>query len=242
MTLRPTDAPQEKQETTPHVAGKKTEWRKFGLAAIVILGLVVVIAAITQQSSLISMQDKFLEFVVSAGAWGWILLIGIMILHAFIPFPLEFAAVAAGAIYGFWLGAALTWVGTLAGGALSFWLARWLGRPFVERNLSAKKSAWLATQSEDKGTIALLVSRLLPFISFTLISYAAGLTRVSWWAFLWTTGVGILPVLFLAVFYGSTMSEMPIELAIGIPIVALLFVLALYALARHKGWVRKSPH
>jgi uncharacterized membrane protein YdjX (TVP38/TMEM64 family) len=234
--------PLEKPEKAQAPAGKKTEWHKLGLAIIAVVIIVIIVAVLTQQFSLATMQDKFVEFVARAGAWGWLLLISIMILHAFIPFPMEFAAVAAGATYGFWLGSLLTWVGTLAGGALSFWLARWLGRPFVERNLSGKKRDWLATQSEDKGTIALLVSRFLPFISFTLISYAAGLTRISWWAFLWTTGVGILPVLFLAVFYGSSMSEMPIQMAIGIPVVALLLVLALYMIARKKGWINKSPH
>ena len=42
-------------------------------------------------------------------------------------------------------------------------------------------------------------------VSFNLINYAAGLTSVSWWTFLWTTGLGIAPLTFLMVFAGQQM-------------------------------------
>lgn len=218
------------------------EWKKrafllVAFAFVAILGIIIL-----KQTDLAAHQEQFLTLVDQAGPWGWLVLIAIMILHAFVPFPLEFAAVAAGATYGFWLGSLLTWIGTLAGGALSFALARWLGRPFIERTLNDKKRAWLASQSQIKGALALLISRLLPFVSFTLISYAAGLTRVSWWTFLWTTGIGILPVLFIAVFYGANMSEMPMELAIAIPLAVLAVVIILYIVARKRGWINSSVH
>ena len=37
-------------------------------------------------------------------------------------------------------------------------------------------------------------ARLVPVISFNLINYAAGILHVSWWRFLWTTSLGILPI------------------------------------------------
>jgi uncharacterized membrane protein YdjX (TVP38/TMEM64 family) len=40
----------------------------------------------------------------------------------------------------------------------------------------------------------LLASRFVPIIAFNLINYAAGLSKVTWWQFLWTTGIGILPL------------------------------------------------
>ena len=46
------------------------------------------------------------------------------------------------------------------------------------------------------------MGRLIPVISFNLINYAAGLTRISWWTFAWATGVGILPLTVLMVVMG----------------------------------------
>jgi uncharacterized membrane protein YdjX (TVP38/TMEM64 family) len=48
-------------------------------------------------------------------------------------------------------------------------------------------------------------------IAFNLINYAAGLTKVSWWTFLWTTGVGILPLTALMVYMGSHMRSLSWE-------------------------------
>ena len=42
-------------------------------------------------------------------------------------------------------------------------------------------------------------------ISFNLINWAAGLTRMSWWTFTWATGLGILPMTALMVYLGDRM-------------------------------------
>ncbi|NOZ33472.1 MAG: TVP38/TMEM64 family protein, partial [Alphaproteobacteria bacterium] len=182
-------------------------------------------------------QTQFSLWIENAGPWGWALLIALMVAHSFIPFPLEFAAVAAGAIYGFWLGSLLTWFGALLGGMLSFWLARWLGKPFLDRVLNDRQSAWLEARSREQGAIALLISRFLPFISFTLLSYAAGLTAVSWWTFIWTTSIGMLPLTAVAVYYGANIDVMRTEWVIAIPVVAIIAVVVLHLVARRKGWI-----
>ncbi len=43
----------------------------------------------------------------------------------------------------------------------------------------------------------------MPLISFNVINYAAGLTPISWRTFLWTTGLGILPITTLLVVSGD---------------------------------------
>jgi len=49
------------------------------------------------------------------------------------------------------------------------------------------------------------VSRLLPFISFDVVSYAAGLTSLSLWRFALATLAGILPTSFLLAHFGGEM-------------------------------------
>lgn len=50
------------------------------------------------------------------------------------------------------------------------------------------------------------VSRLLPFISFDIVSYAAGLTVLSFWRFALATLAGIVPMSFLLAHFGEEIS------------------------------------
>jgi uncharacterized membrane protein YdjX (TVP38/TMEM64 family) len=43
-------------------------------------------------------------------------------------------------------------------------------------------------------------------ISFNLINYAAGVLEVGWWRFLWTTGLGILPITVASVALGDQLT------------------------------------
>jgi mono/diheme cytochrome c family protein/rhodanese-related sulfurtransferase len=58
------------------------------------------------------------------------------------------------------------------------------------------------------GWQVVLVARFIPVIAFNLINYAAGLTRLTWWQFTWTTGVGILPLTILMVVMGDNVESL----------------------------------
>jgi len=49
----------------------------------------------------------------------------------------------------------------------------------------------------------------LSLISFNLINYGAGLTKISWWTFTWTTGIGILPITIIMVTIGNNFKMFP---------------------------------
>jgi uncharacterized membrane protein YdjX (TVP38/TMEM64 family) len=42
------------------------------------------------------------------------------------------------------------------------------------------------------------------------MNYVAGLAPVSWWTFLWTTGLGILPMTILMVWAGERIDKVPL--------------------------------
>jgi uncharacterized membrane protein YdjX (TVP38/TMEM64 family) len=62
-----------------------------------------------------------------------------------------------------------------------------------------------------RGGAVVLIARFIPVIAFNLVNYAAGLTRLSWWTFAWTTGVGILPVTVLMVMMGDNIDTLAWE-------------------------------
>ena len=145
----------------------------------------------------------------SWGSWGVLGSIALMVVHSFVPFPAEIVACANGMIYGPLWGTVITWIGAMLGAAAAFGLARLLGWPFVRRILSAEHRERLAAWSSQRGAAALLISRLIPVIAFNLINYAAGLAGISWWTFLWTTGLGILPLTALFTIMGDRLLTLP---------------------------------
>lgn len=153
-----------------------------------------------------SIQD-FIDTIRSWGVYGIAASIALMVLHSFIPFPAELLACANGMIYGPYLGTLITWVGAMLGASLAFGLARRLGRPFAERMIEKRNWGEIDAWTERHGWQPLLISRFIPIIAFNLINYAAGLSRVTWWEFLWTTGIGILPLTALMVTLGDNIDS-----------------------------------
>ncbi|HLI12529.1 MAG TPA: TVP38/TMEM64 family protein [Alphaproteobacteria bacterium] len=137
------------------------------------------------------------------GAWGVLVSIGLMVAHSFLPFPAEVVALANGMLYGPLWGSAVTWTGAMLGALVAFGLTRLLGRPFVALMLPATQRQRLDEWTRHYGAGLIFVARLVPVIAFNLINYAAGLTRVSWWAFIWSTGLGILPLTILMAVLGD---------------------------------------
>jgi uncharacterized membrane protein YdjX (TVP38/TMEM64 family) len=142
------------------------------------------------------------EWLKAAGIAGPFLLMGIMCGAIVIsPIPSMPLVVAAGMCYGPWLGAFYSSVGALAGSALAFLLARTLGRDFVLRATGGERL--LAEYPARMLPRVVFITRLVPFISFDVVSYAAGLTPMRIRPFLVATYLGMLPLTVLYASMGS---------------------------------------
>ena len=146
------------------------------------------------------------ERVAQMGTWGPLLVIGLMVLAIVVsPIPSGPIAVAAGAAYGHTWGTLYVLLGAEIGALAAFGMARLLGREVVQRWFGDRLSVGLlGSQTALMGVV--LVSRLLPFISFDIVSYAAGLTALSLWRFAVATFLGIVPASFLLAHFGSEMA------------------------------------
>jgi uncharacterized membrane protein YdjX (TVP38/TMEM64 family) len=81
-----------------------------------------------------------------------------------------------------------------------------LGRAALYRWFGERLSAGLIG-SQNALTAIVFISRLLPFVSFDLVSYAAGLTLLSLWRFALATLAGIIPASFLLAHFGREMTN-----------------------------------
>ena len=150
--------------------------------------------------------ERLEDYIRASGPWGVVISIGVMVAHSFVPFPAEFVAIANGMIYGPLLGTLITWTGAMLGAFLAFGLARKLGYGYINRKLREKNRKKIQQWVKNNGGTAILVSRLIPVISFNLINYIAGLSNISVWTFFWTTSIGILPLTIIMVTMGSSIS------------------------------------
>lgn len=209
----------------------------LALGALILAIVLVAVGYFLIWGGELSIQ-QFVETLRSWGMWGVLGSVGLMMIHSFIPFPAELLACANGMVYGPVWGTVITWIGAMIGAVIAFALARRLGRPFVERMVAQRDWHVLDDWAAKKGWRVVLIARFVPVIAFNLINYAAGLIRLSWWQFLWTTGVGILPLTVLMVLMGDNIESLGWESWTLLLITALLLWLVLYRRLKHQPTLR----
>lgn len=151
--------------------------------------------------------ESIRDLIAGYGPWGPLAAIVLYVLHSFVPFPAQVLTLAIGAVFGPVWGTVVAWVAAMAGALVAFCVARLGGRPLAERFMPAAQLARFDYWVERYGTTALLILRFMPVVPFNLINYAAGLTPVSLGTFLWTTGVGILPITLLSVLAADQLAQ-----------------------------------
>ena len=172
------------------------------------------------------------------GAWAPLASIGLMIIHSFLPFPLEILAIANGLVFGLWGGICVTWVSMVLASWVGYAVAR-LSRPLVLRLVSGERLARVEGWVANHSALELLAVRLVPVFSFNLLNLGLGLLRVPLWRFTWTTAMGIIPNVVLAVLAGQLLTVGPWAWAI-IGGVIVAFGAYYYARGRRRKYEKGS--
>jgi uncharacterized membrane protein YdjX (TVP38/TMEM64 family) len=203
------------------------------LAAMAVLGLAALgvwwfVPSVLVEFQRLMERETLEALVARAGIWGPVLIIGLMTVAVVAsPIPSAPIALAAGAAYGHIWGTVQVMLGAELGALIAFGLARTLGRDAVRRLLGDRVDAGLLG-SQNALTWTVFASRLMPFVSFDMISYAAGLSRVHAWRFALATLAGIVPASFLLAHVGleaasgdmsrATWLVLGLGLATGLPL------------------------
>jgi uncharacterized membrane protein YdjX (TVP38/TMEM64 family) len=150
-----------------------------------------------------ALKQWFLEL----GAIGPLAIIGLMTLAIVMsPIPSAPIALAAGAAYGHTAGTVYVILGAESGAIIAFVIARLVGVVTIKKWIGPQVNQRLdGSQNALMGIV--FVSRLLPFVSFDLVSYAAGATPLRFWRFALATLAGIIPTSFLLAHFGAEMAS-----------------------------------
>jgi uncharacterized membrane protein YdjX (TVP38/TMEM64 family) len=169
----------------------------------------------------------------SLGALAALVLIGIALVHAVVPFPAEFPTAAAGFVLGFAVAFPLMVLAWTLSCLAAYIIARGVGPPVLDRFVGRERMASADRLIARGGAPILVAGRLIPVVPYNVVSYAAGATRVPLGRFTWTTAVGVMPLTALTALLGQRLQEPrfddPVLWGIAIAVIGLL------ALARPVG-------
>lgn len=156
------------------------------------------------------------------GPWAPLASVGLMVIHAFVPFPLEFLAIANGLVFGAWGGIAITWFSMVVSAWAGYGVARFAG-PLVFRIVPGDRLERMEKWTRRRSDWQLVAVRFIPIISFSVLNLAAGLLGIRFWRFTWTTALGIIPIVVVSVLTGHLLTLGPWGWAV-VGVVVLAYV------------------
>nr|WP_296864386.1 VTT domain-containing protein [Thermosyntropha sp.] len=136
-------------------------------------------------------------------------------------------------LFGWIKGAILSWASAMVGQHCVLGLPTGMGGGWLKNLLPIRHWLRLTYFFERYGKWAVLVARLLPFMSFDIVSYAAGLTGMGFWEFLWATGLGQLPATLIYSYVGDMLAGSARNFVFGL---LLLFALSALVFMGRRIW------
>lgn len=153
--------------------------------------------------------DRVINDVRQAGPVGFLILLAIQFLQVVVAFiPGEVVQVAAGMIYGPWIGALIVLVGCVVSSAFVFLLVHKLGAPFVQAMVSEKHMAKFRTfENSGKLNIIVFVLFLIPGMPKDVFTYLVPLTHMPLRTFLLLSNIARIPGILVSTYAASGLVE-----------------------------------
>lgn len=191
-----------------------TEKHKKVIYIIAVVIFISFMAAITWfiGKPLVSFAEDpqaFRAWVDASGIWGRVLFVGMVVLQVVVAFiPGEPIELAAGYAFGFWEGSLLTLAGFLAGSWIVFALVRKFGVKLVQVFFPQNKLEEIKfLQNPKKTKIISLLLMLIPGTPKDMLSYFAGLTKLTTTEWLLIVAVGRMPSLITSTITGAAAGQ-----------------------------------
>lgn len=167
------------------------------------------------------------DWIISFGAWAVLISILVMVIQTIAtPVPLFLVAGANGFIFGIHWGIAITLTGALLGSTAAFFMARFLARDYFTRRLS-RYMPQVEEMSKRAGVRVVFMARLVPILPSSVVSYAAGLSRVSFKGFFLASLFGKLPEIIVYTALGHSLERaegMLTRVTVIILLISLIYI------------------
>jgi uncharacterized membrane protein YdjX (TVP38/TMEM64 family) len=161
---------------------------------------------------------SFLEWVRGIGPWGAVLFAAVYVPAAVLFVPGSLLTLGAGFVFGVVKGTVIVSIGSTAGAAAAFIVARSLAHDWIARRVARRTTfAAIARAVETEGFKIVLLTRLSPIFPFNLLNYVYGITSVPFRTYVLASWIGMLPGTIMYVYLGSAANSLATLLSGEVP-------------------------
>jgi uncharacterized membrane protein YdjX (TVP38/TMEM64 family) len=186
---------------TNDTTGEKTnKWKFLILVAVVAAAVFVSVKYDIRSFSPEAIRDRIIAF----GVVAPVVFITLYALRPIVLFPASIFSLAGGLAFGTWRGGMYNYIGAILSAILAFVIARYMGREYVQKIMKGKLQKFEELMDREGFTI---VFYLRFFAPFDPLSYAAGLSKISFRDHLIATMIPIIPATFAFSNFGNSFSK-----------------------------------
>lgn len=155
-------------------------------------------------SDLITNFRHLQQLIGQSGTLGYVIYITLFIVATVCLMPGSVLVLAGGMVFGPWLGTLLSLVAATLASALSFLLARWIGRTLLLKYVGHTATFQAIERGMTRsGTDFLILTRLIPLFPYNIQNYAYGLTAIPFWRYTLISALTTLPGIFIYTYMAS---------------------------------------
>jgi uncharacterized membrane protein YdjX (TVP38/TMEM64 family) len=161
-------------------------------------------------------QNQLSQVIRSWGPGGILLSILLMTAICITPIPSEGLVILLLKVFGIYEGPLYSWLGSILGSLVIFFLARHFGQVFFRKMITPQRFEMIDHWIQKKGSTGLLVARLLPIPAFAVNYITALMPSVKLWPYIWTSALSMIPYyLWTALLYVGIAKSIRTALIIG---------------------------
>lgn len=203
----------------------------IAILPLLVLGVLIVAALLIPDLRRFFTKTGLTAFIERAG-WYAPVALGLLMAVSVVLSPIPNVPISAvlGMAYGSLAGTGIAVAGALLGAVIAFLIARHIGTRAI-RALAGRQVRFCEGCSERSLSIIVFVARLIPVVSFDVVSYGAGMSRMRFSRFVLWSFVGMIPWTWFYTSVGSAVLDHP-TLAAVLGVVLAVAVLGLPALIR----------
>ena len=215
--------------------------RRSALVRLAALGLVIAIAVavvlFVVRPTPGAMRDATADvrdWADSIGPLAPLLFVAVSASLTVLMFPGPLLAGASGLLFGLALGFPVSLASAVLGASLSFLISRYLAGDAVE-HLAGPRLVSLEALVSRGRFVSVLYARIAPGVPYTLVNYAAGLTRIPLAVFAAATALGAAPRAFAYTALGGSLGNLRSpEAAIAVAVLVVMGLTGIVLLARER--------
>lgn len=182
-----------------------------------VVGLLLLLGMIVAWQALdIPSLSTLRQWADSTGAWFPVMFCGLYVFITQFPIPRTLLTMSAGILFGPAQGIIIALLATTISAVCSVLIIRFSLRDWVESKIQNRTIIQINAHLEQRGWIAVLSLRLIAGVPFSLMNYAAALSRVRLLPFAAATLIGSAPNTIIVTLFGDTLTKEPDPLVLSI--------------------------